>query len=129
VTLFPLGDVTRNSDISKRITKWALELIGYGISHTPQTTIKSQVLANFDTKCTETQLELARTIEKCWIMHFDRSMTKGSRWWPHFYVAIRGRLWYIVQLHFQASSNVVKYEPLVNVLCIAVELGVRCLEV
>jgi hypothetical protein len=34
VTLFPLCDVTYNSDIYGRIAKWALELMGYGISYT-----------------------------------------------------------------------------------------------
>jgi hypothetical protein len=57
VTPFPLGDVTRNPDISGRITKWALELMGYGISYTPRATIKSQVLAGFVAQWTENQLE------------------------------------------------------------------------
>jgi hypothetical protein len=35
VTSFPLGDMTRNLDISRRIAKWALELMGYEISYTP----------------------------------------------------------------------------------------------
>jgi hypothetical protein len=30
VTSFPLGEVTCNPYISKRIVKWALELMGYG---------------------------------------------------------------------------------------------------
>jgi hypothetical protein len=47
VTLFPLGEVTRNPDISERIAKWALELMEYRTSYTPRTTMKSQVLADF----------------------------------------------------------------------------------
>jgi hypothetical protein len=41
VTSFPLGDVSRNPDISGRIAKWALELMGYVISYTLHTIIKS----------------------------------------------------------------------------------------
>jgi hypothetical protein len=47
VTSFPLGEVTCYPDIFGRITKWALELMGYGISYTLWTAIKSQVLADF----------------------------------------------------------------------------------
>jgi ribonuclease HI len=34
---------------------------------------------------------------------------------------------YVLRLHFPASNNVAEYEALVNGLCIAIELGVRCL--
>jgi hypothetical protein len=76
VTSFPLGEVTRNPDISGWIAKWALELMGYGISYTPRTVIKSHVLSDFIIEWTETQMEPATTSEKCWIMHFDGSLTK-----------------------------------------------------
>ena len=55
VTSFPLGDVTRNPNISERIAKWALDLMGYEISYAPRTTIKSQVLADFVTEWIKTQ--------------------------------------------------------------------------
>ena len=54
VMSFTLGLVTRNTNISGRIAKWALELMGYGISYTLWTMIKSQVLANFVSEWTET---------------------------------------------------------------------------
>ena len=47
VTSFPLGEVVQNLDATGRITKWALELMGQGISYAPWTAIKSQVLADF----------------------------------------------------------------------------------
>ena len=40
VTSFPLGEVVQNQDATGRITKWALELMGQGISYAPWTTIK-----------------------------------------------------------------------------------------
>jgi hypothetical protein len=76
VTLFPLGKVTRNPNISGRIAKWALELMGYEISYTLCTMIKSQVLADFIVEWTETQMEPTPTTKKCWIMHFDGSLIK-----------------------------------------------------
>ena len=36
---------------------------------------------------------------------------------------------YMVHLHFPSSNNVAEYEALVNGLCIAIELGVRRLDV
>ena len=35
VTSFPLGEVVQNRDAMGRITKWALELMGLGISYGP----------------------------------------------------------------------------------------------
>ncbi|XP_066375081.1 uncharacterized protein [Miscanthus floridulus] len=36
---------------------------------------------------------------------------------------------YMVRLHFPSSNNVAKYEALVNVLRIAIKLGIRCLDI
>ena len=41
VMCFPLGEVVQNRDAIGRITKWALELMGQGISYAPWTAIKS----------------------------------------------------------------------------------------
>ena len=56
---YPLGEVVQNRDATERITKWALELMGQGISYAPRTTIKSQVLADFVAEWTEVQMPLA----------------------------------------------------------------------
>ena len=39
--------------------KWALKLMGQGISYAPRTAIKSQVLADFIVEWTEIQMPLA----------------------------------------------------------------------
>jgi ribonuclease HI len=44
-----------------------------------------------------------------------------------FISLLRKHVRYVIRLHFLASNNVAEYEALVNGLCIAVELGVRCL--
>ena len=41
VTSFPLSEVIQNRDAIGRIMKWALELMGQGISYAPRTAIKS----------------------------------------------------------------------------------------
>ena len=59
VMTFPLGEVIQNRDATGRIAKWALELMGQGISYAPRTAIKSQVLADFIAEWTEVQMLLA----------------------------------------------------------------------
>ena len=58
MTSFPLGEVIQNQDATGRIAKWALELMGQGISYAPWTTIKSQVLADFIAEWTKVQMPL-----------------------------------------------------------------------
>ena len=53
VTSFPLDEVIQNWDATGRIAKWALELIGQGISYAPQTAVKSQALVDFIAEWTE----------------------------------------------------------------------------
>ena len=53
---FPLGEVVQNQDATGRMVKWALELMGQGISYAPRTVIKSQVLADFIVEWTEVQM-------------------------------------------------------------------------
>ena len=58
VISFPLGEVVQNRDAIGRITKWALEVMGQGISYAPRTTIKSQVLADIIAEWIEIQMPL-----------------------------------------------------------------------
>ena len=59
VTSFPLSKVIQNRDATGRIVKWALELMGQGISYAPWMTIKSQVLVDFIVEWTEIQMSPA----------------------------------------------------------------------
>ena len=56
MTSFPLSEVIQNRDAIGRIVKWALKLMGQGISYAPRTAIKSQVLADFVAEWTEVQM-------------------------------------------------------------------------
>ena len=56
VTSYPLGDIIRNHNTARRISKWALKLMGHDIRYIPRTAIKSQALADFITEWTEVQL-------------------------------------------------------------------------
>ena len=68
VTSFPLGEVVQNRDATGRIAKWALDLMGQGISYAPRTAIKSQVLADFIVEWTEVQMPPATVDQEYWTM-------------------------------------------------------------
>ena len=46
-TSHPLHQVLQNPDVSRRLTKWAIELGKFGIKFMPRTAIKGQAVADF----------------------------------------------------------------------------------
>jgi ribonuclease HI len=63
-------------------------------------------------------------------MYFDGSLMKsGASAGLVFVSPHRVHMRYAVRLCFPASNNVAEYEALVNGLCIAIELGIRWLDV
>ena len=63
-------------------------------------------------------------------MYFDGSlMKKGTGAGLVFVLPLGVHMRYMVHIHFPSSNNVAEYEALINGLRIAVELGIRCLDV
>jgi len=63
-------------------------------------------------------------------MYFDGSLMKtGAGVGLLFISPLEVHMHYMVRLHFAASNNAAEYEALVNGLQIAIELGVRRLDV
>ncbi len=63
-------------------------------------------------------------------MYFDGSLMKtGAGAGLLFVSPLRVHMRYVIRLHFPASNNVTEYEALVTGLRIAIELGVRHLDV
>ena len=79
VTSFPLGEVVRNRDAVGRISKWAIELIGYKVKFMPCTAIKSQALAGFIAESTEVQAPTPESSHEYWNLYFDGSVIPGGR--------------------------------------------------
>jgi hypothetical protein len=100
------------------------------LSYAPHKAIKSQVLADFLAEWTDTQLPPAQIQAKLWTMYFDGSLmkTRGGAGLL-FILPLTIHMRYVIRLHFAASNNVAKYEALVNGLRIAIELGVRHLDI
>ena len=68
--------------------------------------------------------------QEYWMMYFNGSlMKKGADVGLVFVSPLRVRMRYMVHLHFPSSTNVAEYEALVDGLCIAIKLGVRCLDI
>jgi hypothetical protein len=129
VSSFPLGEIIQCREASGRIAKWAVELMGKTLSFAPRKAIKSQVLADFLAKWTDTQLPTTPIQPELWTMYFDGSLMKTGAGAGLLFVSPLGKhLRYVIRLHFSASNNVAEYEALVNGLRIAVELGVQRLD-
>ena len=68
--------------------------------------------------------------QEYWIMYFNGSlMKKGAGAGLVFVSPLGVHMRYMVQLHFPSSNNTTEYEVLINGLRIAVELGIRRLDV
>ena len=63
-------------------------------------------------------------------MYFDGSLMKTGAGAGLLVISpLRVHMHYMIRLHFATSNNVAEYEALVNGLQIAIELGVRHLDV
>ena len=103
--------------------------MGQSISYVSRTAIKSQVLADFIVEWTKVQMPPAVVDQEYWMMYFDRSlMKKGTGAGLVFVSPLGVHMRYMVHLHFP-SNNMAEYEALINGLRIAIELGIRRLDV
>ena len=68
--------------------------------------------------------------QEYWMMYFDGLlMKKGAGTGLVFVLPLGVRMRYMVCIHFPSSNNVAEYEALINGLHIAIELGIRHLDV
>src|SRR5688572_7350110 len=73
---------------------------------------------------------LDEVIQEYWTMYFDGSLMKARAGAGLVFVSPLGvRMRYMIRLHFPASNNVAEYEALLNGLRIAIELGIRRLDI
>ena len=110
--------------------KWALEIMGQGFAYVSRTAIKSQVLADFIVEWSEVRMPPAVIDQEYWMMYFNGSlMKKGAGAGLVFISPLGVCMRYMVRIHFPSTNNVAKYEALINGLRIAIELGIRRLDV
>jgi ribonuclease HI len=130
VSSFPLGEIIRNPDAAGRIAKWSVELMGETLAYAPRKAIKSQILADFVAEWTDTQLPPLQIQAECWTLYFDGSVMKTGAGAGLLFVSPLGEhMRYAVRLHFPASNNTAEYEALLCILKIAIEIGIKRLDV
>jgi ribonuclease HI len=130
VSSFPLGEIIRNPDAADRIAKWSVELMGETLAYALRKAIKSQILADFVAKWTDAQLPSPQIQSECWTLYFVGSVMKtGSGAGLHFISPLGEHIRYAVRLHFPASNNMAECEALLCGLRIAIETGIKRLNV
>nr|CAB3504979.1 unnamed protein product [Digitaria exilis] len=130
VSSFPLGEIIQNREVSGRISKWSTELMGETLAYAPRKAIKSQTLADFVAEWTDTQLPPSKSSLDCWEMYFDGSVMKAGAGAGLLFISPHGEhLRYVVRLNFPASNNMAEYEALLAGLKIALELGIKRLDI
>jgi ribonuclease HI len=129
VSSFPLGEIIRNPDAAGRIAKWSVELMGETLAYVPRKAIKSQILADFVAEW-DTQFPPPQIQAECRTLYFDGSVMKTGAGVCLLFVSPLGEhMRYDVRLHFPASNNMAEYEALLFGLKIAIETGIKRLDV
>jgi hypothetical protein len=130
VSSFPLREIIRNPDAAGRIAKWLVELMGETVAYAPREGSKSQILEDFVAEWTDTQLPPPHIQAECWTLYFDESVMKiGAGAGLLFVSPLEEHMRYAVRLHFPTSNNMAEYKALLCVLKIAIETGIRRLDV
>jgi ribonuclease HI len=130
VSSFPLGEIIRNPDATGRIANWSVELMGETLAYEPRKAIKSHFLADFVAEWTDTQLPPLQIQAECWTLYFDGSVMKTGAGAGLLFISPLGEhMRYAVCLHFPASNNMTMYEALLCNLRIAIETGIKRLDV
>jgi ribonuclease HI len=126
VTDYPLGNILRNQDATRRISKWAVELGALNIDFKPRTTIKSQTLVDFMAEWRENQLSTPTERPEHWVMYFDGSLKLEGAGAGVLLISPKGeQLMYILQIFWKVSNNEAKYEALLLELRLAISLGIK----
>jgi ribonuclease HI len=126
VTDYPLGDILRNQDATRRISKWAIELGALTIDFKPRTTIKSQALVDFMVEWRENQLPTPTVRPEHWVMYFDSLLNLEGAGAGVLLISPTGeQLKYVLQIFWKVSNNEAEYEALLHGLRLAASLGIK----
>jgi ribonuclease HI len=125
-TDYLLGDILRNQDATRRISKWVVELGALNIDFKPRTTIKSQALVDFMAEWRENQLPTPTERPEYWVMYFDDSLKFEGAGARVLLISPTGeQLQYVLQIFWKVSNNEAEYEALLHGLHLAASLGIK----
>jgi hypothetical protein len=119
-----LGRILNNSEATKKIAKWAIELSMYDVVYKQRTSIKAQALSKFMAEWTEMQTPPKERELEYWIINFDGSLQLQGTGAGILVTSPNGESFkYVLQTHFLASNNAAEYEALLHGLRISTALG------
>jgi hypothetical protein len=105
-----LARVVQSKEATGWIAQWAVEIDQYDIEFIPQWAIKSQALADFIAKWTDSSLRGIDELPDHWVMYFGRSCTlKGPGADVVLILPEDDILKYAIQLEFSATNNTAEY--------------------
>ncbi|KAJ0521768.1 putative ribonuclease H [Helianthus annuus] len=136
-TNFPIKNVLRKPEMSRRMVKWAVKLSAYDIRYEPRIAIKSQALADFVAdfssdlqKEAELEVQQLEETKDPWILHTDGSSNVKGMGLGILLKSPQGDIIpHSIACEFQATNNEAEYEALIAGLQIAKHMGIRYLEV
>jgi hypothetical protein len=103
-----------------------VELGEFDIKFCPRQVIKSQILADFMSEWMEIQMLPPKERPEHWIMYFDGALNLKDAGESVLLISPQGEhLKNVLQIHYKASNNGAKYEPIIHGLRIAVSLGIK----
>jgi ribonuclease HI len=104
--------------------------MGEMLAYTPRKAIKSQILADFVAEWTDKKLPPLQIQAECWTLYFDGFVMKTGAGAGLLFISPLGKhMRYAVRLHFPTSNNMVEYEALLCGLRIAIETGIKRLDI
>jgi hypothetical protein len=87
--------------------------MGETLTYAPRKEIKSQILADFVTEWTDTQLPPLQIQAECWTLYFNGLMMKIGVGAGLLFISLLGEhMRYAACLQFPTSNNMAKYEAL-----------------
>ncbi|XP_074315573.1 uncharacterized protein LOC141651772 [Silene latifolia] len=129
----------RKPELSGRMSKWSVHISGYDIRYDPRTTIKSQALTDFvsDFSPAIQNLEDGEILTlkgnkevEVWQMNIDGASNQRRAGVGLILRSPQGDLIaQAVRCEFKATNNEIEYEALILRMQLALELGVRNLQV
>jgi hypothetical protein len=126
ITDFPLAYILHNQDVTRRISKWAVELGALSIDFKSRTAIKSQGLVDFMAEWRVNQIPTPVDKPDQWTMYFDGSLKLNSGSAGVLFISPRGeKLKYVLEILWEVSNNEAEYEALLYGLCLAISLGIK----
>ena len=126
VSKTPLSDIINNSDATRRVAKWGIELAAFEITYKRRDAIKSQALADFVADWTEMPDATPLPEPEYRVMHFNGSkLLNGSGDGVLLQSPTGDKLHYVLQIHFEATNNMAEYEALIHGLRVAKDIGIK----